>query len=82
MMPGLSETERALYQTRLTEALATKHALLTGKLAEQFIDQNGEQIRYTKTTIAGLLTYIKELQDLLNPCVAAYNRPRPIGFLF
>lgn len=82
MKPALSDVEKALYRTRLTEAQAAKHSLLTGKALEQYIDQNGEQVRYTKMTLDGLTTYIKELEDLLNPCAAAYNRPRPIGFLF
>jgi hypothetical protein len=82
MKPQLSPAERLIYQGRLDEALSAKHLLLTGKALEQFVDQNGEQVRYTKMTLDGLLTYIKELEDILNPCVAAYNRPRPIGFLF
>lgn len=78
----LTDAERAIYTTRLTEAQTAKHSIVTGKMLEQFIDQNGEQVRYTKTNLADLDAYIDELNGLLNPALAAYYRPRPIGFIF
>ncbi len=82
MQPALTASERIVYQTRLTQAEQSYHDLITGKAVEQFVDQNGEQVRYTKATVAGLQSYIASLRSALNPVFAAYNRKRPIGFTF
>lgn len=80
--PTLSEAERLLWTNRRLEAQQAKHDLLTGKKLEQFIDQNGEQVRYTKATVDGLDAYISEIDALLNPQYAAAMTRRAIGFLF
>lgn len=83
--PTLSEAERLLWTNRRLEAQQAKHDLLTGKKLEQFIDQNGEQVRYTKATVDGpngLNAYISEIDALLNPQYAAAMTRRAIGFLF
>jgi len=82
MQPALTASERIVYQTRLTQAEQSYHDLVTGKSVEQFVDQNGEQVRYTKTTLDGLQVYIRSLREALNPTLARYTRPRPIGFTF
>lgn len=82
MMPGLSDAERTLYTLRLTKAEESYDLIATGKSVKRFVDQNGETIEYTAASLSALARYIADLRALLNPCLAAYNRPRPIGFLF
>lgn len=82
MYRTLTPEERALWEARLTKAETTYDLLVTGKLAEEFIDQNGEKVRYTKTNIGDLSRYIKSITDLLNPAPAAAAAPRPLRFLF
>lgn len=82
MKPALSDAERQLYTDRLIEARTKRHELVTGVAVKRFIDQNGETVEYSAANLSALDRYITSLEELLNPCVAAYNRPRPIGFLF
>lgn len=82
MQPGLTDAERLLYTTRRTEASAKRHLLLTGQAVEQFVDQNGELVKYTKANLRALDLYIAELDALLDPCIAAARVRRPIGFFF
>lgn len=78
----LTPTERALYETRLTEARTKRHEIATGRAIKRFVDQNGETVEYSAANLGDLDTYIRSLEELLNPCLARYNRPRPLGFLF
>lgn len=82
MRTPLSPEQRIVYEKRLLEAEAAKHAIATGQQVEQFIDQNGEQVRYTTSNLEDLKGYIRELQEALNPLAAFLHRPRAIGFLF
>lgn len=82
MRPQLSPAERAIYQARLTDATSKRHDIVTGTAVKRFVDQNGEQVEYSAANLTALDAYIRSLEELLNPCVAAYNRPRPIGFTF
>lgn len=61
----LSDADRALYTTRLTDAQNAMHQLRTGQVARVFVDQNGERIEYMATSAAGLRAYIIELQTAL-----------------
>lgn len=82
MIRILTDAERTLWEARRTKAEATYDALMTGKLAEEFIDQNGEKVRYTKTNAKDLARYIAEITALLNPQQARANAPRPMRFMF
>jgi len=81
-MIGLSDAQRIVYQRRLVEAEEAKHLIVTGKQVEQFVDQNGEQVRYTKANLGALIDYIAELERILNPALAHQRMRRPLGFLF
>lgn len=82
MFRTLTEEERVLWTARLTKAETTYDLLMNGKLAEEFIDQNGEKVRYTKANAAGLQTYINSIHALLNPALAAAQVKRPLRFVF
>lgn len=62
---ALTSAEKALYQTRLTDAEEKLHLLLTGEAAKVFVDQNGERIEYVQANANRLQTYINELKRLL-----------------
>lgn len=79
---SLTDADRIIYTRRLTDAREKRHALLTGQAVEQYVDQNGEQIRYTKMNLTALDTYIAELEGILNPCLARQRVRRPLGFTF
>lgn len=66
---------------RLTEARAARHKLITGQMARVFMDQNGERVEFTQTTIAGLDRYIRELEAEVSTGSPTLGT-RPIGFIF
>lgn len=70
----LSDADRALYQTRLTEAEAQYHALMTGTAVATLRDQNGESITYTIANVDKLGNYISYLKTTLG---VAGTRSRP-----
>lgn len=72
-MPTLST------QDRLTEAEDALHALLTGRSARVFVDQNGERIEYTSINRAGLVTYIGFLKAELGVLT---DGPGPLKMVF
>lgn len=78
----MTEEERLIYSRRLLDAQTARHALITGTAVEQFVDQNGETVKYSKMNIAKLEEYIAELEALLNPTLAFTRMRRPLGFLF
>ena len=49
-------------QTRLDEAEAAYHALMTGQAVAEFRDHNGETVRYTAANASRLLAYIQSLK--------------------
>lgn len=65
--------------TLLQQALDAKHKLVTGQLARVFMDQNGERVEYTSTSITALDKYIAQLQSLVTPTCGVR---RPLGFFF
>lgn len=79
---ALSEARRAVIQRRYDQADEALHLLKTGKAVEQFIDQNGEQVKYTKADIGKLEDYVSELDGLLNPAVIRTGWTRPMRFKF
>ncbi len=72
-MPTLST------QDRLTEAEDALHALLIGRSARVFVDQNGERIEYTSVNRAGLVTYIDSLKNELGILI---DGPGPLRMVF
>lgn len=62
---ALTEEERALYQTRLTDAEQSLHLIVTGQQAKVYVDQNGERVEYQMTNTDRLRAYIFELRTLL-----------------
>lgn len=62
---ALTSAEKALYETRLADAEAQLHLLLTGQAARVFVDQNGERIEYAVANANRLQAYINELKRLL-----------------
>lgn len=61
----LTEEQRVLYETRLTDAEDALHTLLTGRQARVFVDQNGERVEYAVANAERLRAYILELRTLL-----------------
>jgi len=78
----LTDDQVILYKRRLLQAEEAKHLIVTGKQVEQYVDQNGEQVRYTKTNLTLLTDYIAELEGLLNPALARQRIKRPLRFTF
>ncbi len=72
-MPTLST------QDRLTEAEDALHALVIGRSARVFVDQNGERIEYTSINRAGLVTYIDSLKAELGILT---DGPGPLRMVF
>lgn len=78
----------AALQTRLDEALAAYHELMTGTSARVVVDQNGQRVEYAVANAARLNAYILSLKsqlgfDLTDPCAAGGMIPTaPAGFIF
>jgi hypothetical protein len=49
-------------QERLNDAEEQYHLIMTGSKARVYVDQNGERIEYTSTTVTRLLQYIESLK--------------------
>lgn len=77
-----TEEERALYQTWLTESRVAYNDLVTGNRARVFVDQNGERLEYDRASASQLAAWIATLENALDTSLAAYRRPRPLGFTF
>ena len=82
MADDLTEEQRLIYRRRLLEAQEKRHLIMTGQNVEQFIDQNGESVKYGKANIGGLDRYIAELEGILDPSLAASRVFRPMRFTF
>lgn len=80
--PPLTPERQALLQNRYNKAEIAYDLLATGAAVEQFIDQNGEQVKYTKASLSALAAYMTSLYAQLNPGAARQARARPIGFTF
>lgn len=80
--PARDEATRLKYQGWLATAQQAYSDLVTGNRARVFVDQNGERIEYDRTSTSDLTRWITILENALNAQVAAYRRPRPIGFTF
>jgi hypothetical protein len=80
----LSVADRAMWESRKTEAQTAYHELMTGQSVASFTDQNGERVTYSKTDAKLLALYIADIIALLGTPVTAATSlaPRPMRFLF
>jgi hypothetical protein len=79
----MSPEDKALLQSRLNDARAKYHQLVTGQLPSVFVDQNGERVEFSKANLTKLHEYIVQLELLLSPQgQGAMKALRPIGFYF
>ncbi len=60
---------------KLVEAEAALHALITGTKARVVVDQNGERVEFTATSISKLQAYIEYLKGLINGNGPGSRRP-------
>lgn len=75
----ITETNRAEWQTRLTQAETAYHKLLTGKSATA-IGYDGETMSYAPADKQELRRYISSMQKALGS--VSSSRPRARGFRF
>lgn len=71
--------ERAILQVRLTEAREAYHKLQMGQSARVLVDQNGERVEFTPTTVSRLASYIASLEAALGIGCAVSG---PMGFIW
>lgn len=76
------EEKRLIWKRRLLDAEEKRHLIKTGANVEQFVDQNGESIKYNKANIGDLESYIAELEGLLDPSLVAARVRHPIRYVF
>ena len=63
---------------RLAQAEEALHNLVTGRMARVIVDQNGERVEFTMTSVTQLQAYIATLRG--ESAVSAARKP--IGFFF
>jgi len=68
---------------RLAEARQAYHDIMTGGAITRFVDQNGEQIQYTRANSTSLSSYITRLEAEEAGCTGAAGAYRgPLRFTF
>ncbi len=61
---------------KLVEAERAYHEIMSGQAVNRFVDQNGEQIQYSRANVMQLRAYIAELKALLAGDIGlAYRGP-------
>jgi hypothetical protein len=78
----LTTQERTTYQARLDAARLAYDELMVGGAVKRTVDQNGEQVEFTRGTAGQLAAYITALENALSPVLASYRQPKPMGFTF
>lgn len=78
----LTPQERIAIKARIVKLEAKYDDILSGNSVEEFVDQNGEKVRYSKANISGLLKHINDLRAMIDCGFARAYRPRPMGFVF
>lgn len=78
----LTDEEKAAIRVRITKLTKQYDALMSGTAISEFVDQNGERVKYTTANAAKLLALINSLEAMLNPTFARAYRARPVGFIF
>lgn len=69
----------------LAEARAAYHSLMTGGLPVKIVDQNGEQVEYSRPSAQRLVMYISELERAANDVCgmdAGTSSVGPMRFFF
>jgi len=64
---------------QLTAARDAYHKLMTGQAAEMIVDQNGEQVRFTRMNSANLAAYISRLEASIAAGDTTVPMPKAIG---
>lgn len=59
---ALTEEDKALMQTRLTDAENAYHLIMTGQQAKVYVDQNGERVEYQAGSVDRLRAYIHQMK--------------------
>jgi hypothetical protein len=62
---------------RLAQAEEALHNLITGRMARVVVDQNGERVEFTMTSVAQLRAYIETLKAGTDAGIR-----KPLGFIF
>lgn len=75
----LSDEERTTLTEYLRQAEAAYNSLMTGGMVREFRDQNGEQITYTASNPARLMSYINQLRFRLGMAPMCGVVMRPAG---
>ena len=61
-------TQLATMRTRLSEAEAAEHDIMTGQGVRRWIDQNGESVEYSRANLTQLQAYIQRLRNDIQVC--------------
>ena len=80
MMFDVTDDNREVFQTRLTQAEAAWHELQLGQTARVFVDQNGERVEYSAANSRGLRGYIYDLRKALGLPVTV-SGPMSVGIM-
>lgn len=68
----------AVTPEELEAAKKKYYAIISGTAAEEFVDQNGERVEFTRANAAALLAWI----NANDPTLTTVYPYRPMGFLF
>lgn len=78
----LTPADRLILTTRLDDARAQFHQLVTGTAARVIVDQNGERVEFTAANKGVLSNYIMSLEAQLAVVPAASRVLGPARFIF
>ena len=78
MMFDVTPDNRAIFETRLTQAEAAWHELQLGQSARVFVDQNGERVEYSMANSTRLRAYILDLRKALGKSIK-HSGPMSVG---
>jgi len=59
---ALTEDEKTLMTSRLTDAENAYHLIMTGQQAKVYVDQNGERVEYQAGSVDRLRAYIQQMK--------------------
>jgi hypothetical protein len=72
--------QTAVLSQRLSAAEKALHDLVMGQQAQVFIDQNGERVEFTPTTVPRLRAYVRELSTALGKVPLSGAVPTSLTF--
>jgi len=78
----LTAEEIAVIRGRIVKLEAQYDKIISGTSVVEFVDQNGEKVRYSAANAANLLAHINRLKAMVDPCHAKKYQSRPVGFIF